>query len=222
MSEIVVCPNCGQKNRIQDNKRNKSKCGKCRTTLGDNTIESYTNKNKSHLFRTLLYGSIIIMGTIFLIKIDDTKSSTTIQTIEKEIKNNYPAMPMPHSGKIQKFVSSESVAPLTIKTSVGANYLVKIANYYSKSKVMTIFIQGGDTAKVKVPLGLYEIQYASGEEWYGYQYLFGYDTLCSKADTSFSFKDKGYQITGYTITLYRVTNGNLQTSHISLSEFLRE
>jgi len=126
---------------------------------------------------------------------------------------------MPYSGQEQKFVNDESVAPLTIQTSAGANYLVKIVDYYSKSDVMTIFIKGGDTIRTKVPLGTFEIRYASGKQWYGYNYLFGDDTSYSKADQSFDFRNTGYQITGYTLTLYRVSNGNLRTSYMNPSEF---
>ena len=138
---------------------------------------------------------------------------------QKKIQDNYPIVSTPYSGKVQKFISSNSIAPLTIQTSAGTNYLVKIVDYYSKSEVMTVFVRGGDTTKIKVPLGVYEIKYASGKKWYGYQYLFGSKTSYSKADSSFSFENTGYQITGYTITLYSVSNGNLRTKHINKSDF---
>ena len=35
--------------------------------------------------------------------------------------------------------------------------------------------------ELKVPLGTFEIRYASGKQWYGYNYLFGDDTSYSKA-----------------------------------------
>jgi len=225
MTEIIVCPNCGQKNRIQENEKDKAKCGKCWTSLGDNikrnlTDEQLKSNNVSYFFQEpWFFWSILIIGFIIFININDSKSPTTKQTTKKEIKNNYPIVSMPYSGKIQKIVSSESVAPLTIQTSAGVNYLVKIVDYYSKSEIMTVFVRGGDTTKIKIPLGLYEIKYASGKKWYGYQHLFGYETSYSKAETSFSFENTGYQITGYTITLYRVSNGNLRTSQINQSEF---
>ena len=73
--------------------------------------------------------------------------------------------------------------------------------------------------EVEVPLGTYEVRYASGESWYGYEYLFGPGTSYSKADKTFTFKVVGNQISGFTITLYKVSHGNLHTSTISPTEF---
>ena len=157
---------------------------------------------------------------MLLISIPDFDSSSNTEALSpKPIKNKYPTIEMPYSGKTQSFTNESKVAPLTIETSVGSNYLVKIVDYYSKQEVMTVFVRGGDSRKIQVPLGVYEIKYASGEKWYGYQHLFGDDTSYSKAENSFKFENTGYQITGYTITLYRVSNGNLRTSHINKSQF---
>lgn len=84
---------------------------------------------------------------------------------------------------------------------------------------MTVFVRGGATVEVEVPLGQFEIRYASGENWYGPQYLFGPDTGYSKAEEVFQFTNDGYQISGYTITLYSVAGGNLRTSRISGNSF---
>jgi len=231
VSYIIVCPNCGQKNRIHDNEENTAKCGKCWTSLVSNTKESFTDKklksgNVSYFFQKPWFLWLILFVSFFIfIAINDSKSKTPIQNIKtdvevkKEVKNTYPTAIMPYTGEVKNFILSESIAPLTIQTSAGANYLVKIVDYYSKSEVMTVFVRGGDTARVKVPLGEYEIKYASGKEWYGYQHLFGDKTSYSKADSLFKFENTGYQITGYTITLFRVSNGNLRTSYINQSEF---
>lgn len=84
---------------------------------------------------------------------------------------------------------------------------------------MTIFVRSGSTVKVEVPLGAYELRYASGETWYGYQYRFGQDTAYSKADKIFDFHHTGSQIHGYTVTLYKVPHGNLHTSTINANQF---
>lgn len=214
MSEIIVCPNCGQKNKVEDGAK-EAKCGKCWSLLKENKIEENKSSSYSWIFWLLAIGAVVF----FLNQNSSSSSNNTNNSTVKEIKNNYPIVAMPYSGQEQKFVNDESVAPLTIQTSAGANYLVKIVDYYSKSDVMTIFITGGDTIRTKVPLGTFEIRYASGEQWYGYTHLFGDDTSYSKADQSFDFRNTGYQITGYTLTLYRVSNGNLRTSYMSPSEF---
>jgi hypothetical protein len=55
--------------------------------------------------------------------------------------------------------------------------------------------------------------------WYGYDYLFGPETGYNKAESTFNFRSDGYQISGYTITLYQVAGGNLHTSRLSPAEF---
>lgn len=130
-----------------------------------------------------------------------------------------PAQTPPYSGKTRIFSLSDPIAPLQIKTSSGINYLVKLDDYYGGENIMDIFIQGGDTVEVEVPLGSYEIKYAIGETWYGYLHYFGPDTIYSKADKVFKFEKNGYQVSGYTITLKNIVGGNLHTSRINSAQF---
>jgi hypothetical protein len=130
-----------------------------------------------------------------------------------------PPVPPPYSGSMRRFAPGEDIAPFEIKTSAGGNYLVKLEDAYDGSDVMDIFVRGGDTVQVDVPLGTYVVKYASGDTWYGYDYLFGPDTSYSRAESTFAFSQQGYEVSGYTITLYRVVNGNLSTKTISQAEF---
>ena len=52
-----------------------------------------------------------------------------------------------------------------------------------------------------------------------YTYLFGPDTQYSEADRDFTFSFDGQQYTGYTVTLYKVQDGNLTTSKIPADQF---
>ena len=149
------------------------------------------------------------------------------QAIHLTIKNHakstpapsYPEVALPYNGSTQMYSNGERVAPLKIQTAQGANYLVKLVSSNSQKQVMTVFVRGGNTVSTEVPLGTYEVKYASGEKWYGYEHLFGADTGYSKAESLFTFKNTGNQISGYTISLYRVTNGNLRTSSINPEQF---
>ncbi len=96
---------------------------------------------------------------------------------------------------------------------------MKLCDYYSGKDVLSIFVHGGIDIELDVPLGTYTIKYASGTRWYGDAHLFGPETGYSKADSSFDFRIIGNQISGYTLTLYKVINGNLQTSSISPDDF---
>jgi len=80
-------------------------------------------------------------------------------------------------------------------------------------------VRAGTTVKVDVPIGSYEVRYACGKTWYGYDKLFGPDTVYSKADQLFDFKIIGNESRGFTITLYEVAHGNLQTSNIRAENF---
>lgn len=130
-----------------------------------------------------------------------------------------PEIARPKSGEAQNFSSAPRVAPFEIKASQLGNYLVKLVDARARNDVMTVFVRGGTTVEVEVPLGMFEVRYAYGEKWYGYKHLFGPDTVYSKAETTFDFSSDGNRVTGYTITLYGVRDGNLQTSKISAEEF---
>ncbi len=132
---------------------------------------------------------------------------------------SYPEQALPYSGAIRTWTTAERVAPFEIKAAQGSHYLVKLVDAYSDAPVMTVFVRSGTTVEVEVPLGTYEVRYASGNTWYGYEYLFGPETSYRKADKTFTFEVVGNQIRGFTITLYKVAHGNLHTSAIKPTDF---
>ncbi|MBL8200351.1 MAG: hypothetical protein JNK40_05195 [Chromatiales bacterium] len=111
------------------------------------------------------------------------------------------------------------IAPFEISTSPGSNYLVKLVDARRGTEVMDVFVRGGQRVEVQVPLGTYVLKYASGATWHGYDYLFGPSTDYNRAGTTFEFRQEGYRIMGHTVTLYRVTNGNMQTRRLTPAEF---
>ncbi len=127
--------------------------------------------------------------------------------------------PLPRSGEVRMFTKKTCIAPFEIKSLSGSHYLLKLVDIFSGSAVLNVFVRSSSNVTIDVPLGTYEIRYAAGETWYGYEKLFGPDTAYSKADETFTFERVGNQITGFTITLYKVVNGNLSTSPIDASSF---
>jgi len=125
-----------------------------------------------------------------------------------------PALPLPQTGdNTAPFFNG--VAPLTIKTSsAGGHYFVKVVSAGSNLELGSYFIRSGQTLTIQVPLGTYELRYASGRQWYGTNYLFGPDTSYNKADSLFEFTFDGYQYSGYTVELITQRNGNLRTSKL--------
>jgi len=126
---------------------------------------------------------------------------------------------LPSNGKVQNFTKKERIAPFQINAGGGANYLLKLVDTGSNKPALTVFVRNGSSVKVKVPLGSYEVRYASGEDWYGYKDLFGVATSYSKAEQIFNFETDGKQLRGYSITLYKVPHGNLHTRSIRPSDF---
>ena len=214
---IIECTNCGQKNRINDENIKEAKCAKCWKIIYKNPKEIEKEKKKSN---TTNYSWFFWLATIIVFIIINNQDSSSIkENTKSESKFTQPEQTPPYTGEIQTFIPTQRIAPLKINTSYGSNYVVKLKDYYTKEPVMTIFVRGGNQIETKVPLGNFEITYASGDKWYGYNHLFGEKTEYSKADEIFSFRDTGYQINGYTITLYRVSNGNLSTTSINKSNF---
>lgn len=229
MSKIIQCPNCGQKNKINESSNtSKAICAKCWTKLiaPKKTVQApplpkepyvpsqNTEKSEDSDFNYSWIWLLLVGGFIWWVMAQNSSSSKS-----EKVTQSYPEITMPYNGSTQIYTNSERIAPLTIETSLGSNYLVKLVSKYSGETVMTIFVVGGNTVSTDVPLGSYEIKYATGDKWFGYKYLFGDKTGYSKASKSFVFENTGYQVTGYTISLYRVANGNLRTSKISSSQF---
>lgn len=148
--------------------------------------------------------------------VSNVSSGTTNNTISKP---KIIEKTLPKNGSTQYYGKKERIAPLEIKANGTDNCFLKLVDLSNNKTVMTIFIKKGTVVEKKVPLGVYRIKYAFGEKWYGYKYLFGPDTLYSQAEETFDFYREGNQVMGYTITLYKVTNGNLRTSRIDPSEF---
>lgn len=148
--------------------------------------------------------------------------STTAKTVTETTTGSKPVLsplPVPKNGEILYHNSLDQIAPFTIKTSGTGYYLVKLKDHYSGENAITVFIHAGNTVDLDVPLGTFDLVYASGETWYGLAHLFGDDTVCAKAMDLFSFYLDGDYVSGWTVTLYPVYNGNLSTEAIDIDDF---
>ncbi|MDD2601044.1 MAG: hypothetical protein PHO37_17775 [Kiritimatiellae bacterium] len=126
---------------------------------------------------------------------------------------------MPYSGAIRTYTSAECAAPFEIKAAQGSHYLLKPVESYTGTPVIDVFVRSGSIVKIDVPLGTYEVRYACGDIWYGYEFLFGPETTYSKADKTSKFEVVGNQVSGFSLTLYWVAHGNLSTSSLRPEQF---
>jgi len=146
-------------------------------------------------------------------------TNTTNSAPPRIARPSFPEQPLPYNGSVHMYTAAAREAPFEIKAAQGSHYLVKLVDTFTKLPVLTVFVQRGTKVNIDVPFGTYEVRYASGETWYGYEYLFGPDTAYSKADKKFTFEVIENQISGFTITLYKVAHGNLHTSAIKPIDF---
>lgn len=125
------------------------------------------------------------------------------------------------AGLMRNYSGRQPVAPLRIETSPGADYYVKLVDVVTGRDVVTIYAQGGRPVEVNVPLGRYEMRYASGEVWRGEAHLFGPDNMTSyaKAESIFEFTQDLSGYSGYTVELIRQVGGNLDTRSIDSGAF---
>lgn len=120
----------------------------------------------------------------------------------------------PNNGQV--FIDNSpfnKLSAITIKSSTKEAHYVKLKDS-KKNDILSFYVSPGSTVTVNVPVGSYYVYFASGNNWYGPEYLFGKETLYSM-DSSIQDFDK------FTIsyTLYPVINGNFQETPIDASEF---
>jgi hypothetical protein len=135
------------------------------------------------------------------------------------VQPTYPEYALPDNGATTLYNSEAQVARFVVAAGSGSHYWVKLVEASTDRPVIAVFIRAGSTAEIKVPVGTYVIKYASGQKWYGTTHLFGPDTSRSKARDTFNFYIEGNIVHGHSITLYKVTGGNLRTESIPASEF---
>lgn len=132
---------------------------------------------------------------------------------------NLQLVDLPPNGDTCYYKNAETIAPFNIETEPGTNYFIKLVDADTGNTAVTVFVQGGQSVSTKVPLGIYEFRYASGENWYGENNLFGPQTVYMKANDRFSFHRNGQEIVGHTVTLINQIDGNMHTQVINKSKF---
>ncbi len=136
-----------------------------------------------------------------------------------EPDQNMPALDLPSNGEVRYFQQAEAIAPFSIHTAPEVNYYIKLVDVETGKTAVTIFVWGDQSVETKVPLGTYELRYATGRDWYGEEKLFGAETIYVQADKRMTFYINGSQIMGHTVSLIKRIDGNLHTHNINPSQF---
>jgi len=149
----------------------------------------------------------------------DPRKIITLLNYYKFDKEKPLPLALPNNGIIIQYFE-KGVAPLKISTRhTNQHHYIKLVSLLYNKDILTAFIRGATTLEIEVPLGKYELRYAAGETWFGENYLFGPNTIFSKADKIFEFKQHGDKVAGYTIELYLQPHGNLRSQKISAFDF---
>lgn len=144
---------------------------------------------------------------------------STVEEMVRRIASG-DALPLPVTGVVTtSFFDASGVAPLEIVTSQGLNYFVKVVDWKTKEQILTAFVRGGDYFETHLPIGSYEIRYASGDSWFGPVFDFGEGAVYAKCDDRFDFTRTISGYNGYTVELIRQVGGNLETLPIGDGDF---
>lgn len=188
----------------------------------------------------IFYGLVAVIALFWLVtsrtsdKLDVEEKSHS-NTVAETVSSPQLQEQRSYNGMIIHSPTVKAIAPLTVETSGSNSYYVVLkciecdadeVSYQSrknerlcKRRDISFFVSAGKTAEVDVPLGKYEIYYATGETWYGEDYLFGPTTQRYKCDDTFIFEINGDYVEGWTLTLYAVYNGNMDSDPVSEADF---
>ena len=185
--EVVICPACGTKNRIRhDLPLAAFRCGACQTPLAHSPRRGSLARafaDMPELALRILRGAVAICVfaipawvSYIAIFSEAPKIATPSQshTTPRPLPILKPAPPpflqlelrLPENGEVVRYTNSPTAAPFEIKSDYGTNYLVKLTTASDDMPIQTIFVRGGSSVSVKVPLGTFNVKYASGQKWY--------------------------------------------------------
>lgn len=205
--------------------------GYSRIQTRENDLEKKATNNFTKI--KIIFWLVMVLFVLFTIVSKEGCSGTSSSTSGRGYNENSvsrttitvppsftePAYPMPSNGEFKNYSDKMPLAPFKISTRGSEHYYVKLVDAVTGQTACTLFVCGGQSTEVFVPLGRYTMKSASGSTWYGSKHLFGPRTSCSVADTTFQFYETTDGYMGNQVTLYKVSNGNLRQTSIPVSQF---
>lgn len=184
-------------------------------------IENTPEKIRTTLWRIggILYLCFAIFGFRYALSFasDPSPSPFPTQKVHQPLSTAPPPMRQPspvYNGQVFKSPDDECVAPFTVKSSGSDGYYVYLKSTSYEENDVSFYVVGGKNVEMDVPLDTYELWYCTGETWYGVKDKFGEKTKNYKADDLFTFYEADGYANGWTVTLYTVSNGNLDTEEV--------
>ena len=210
------CSNCGSLNRVGTYGIDKlPRCGKCQSGLPEPLGKRLLRRFYASRHLVIIAAGV---GAVAIFKpsiLTDFLPDSSTAKPPTAAAAGCADVSQPWTGLYASYNPLERVSPLTIKTSPGGSYFVKLEDSVTARPVMTLFLRGGETLKQEVPEGSFVLKYATGDTWCGEQGLFGPTTSTFKASEVFEFSEA----TGYTVELIARKGGNLRTRTIERGRF---
>lgn len=185
----------------------------------------------------IVFGAMIDLDMGDQYAVTDGKSSFALRRVqmpdqsERWLAQAFLVSPddvFPVDGTVMNYTSEDCVAPLEISTpEIGAKYYYIVLSTINilgedlkHERAIAIFMRGGKTVEVNVPLGMYFFNTASGDTWLGQDALFGADGNYTKSMEilTFSEEEDGYY-SGHSISLHATIFGNMESTDVFYGSF---
>lgn len=128
----------------------------------------------------------------------------------------------PSNGKVLKSTLSSGYGEFTVKAD-NEDVCVKLESISNPDKYLLMYVHKFDSATAQVGDGEYIAKYTTGENWFGNESMFGSEASFSKAEDVIAFETEysgnSVYYSSISITIYKVANGNLETTPIDAEQF---
>ena len=181
----------------------------------------------------IVISAIVLIYSIYVNNFDSSNEIDTISEVKKETQLpsiEYYSQPENGFSPYNDYFgngqyNNDSGNEFVIKNSNSTDAVVLLVNAYSGRKVRNEYIRKGSSFSMTgVPNGTYYLQWSSGNSWNPNKKIgnliggFQEDISFSKTENSNDWmKVDGYM--QWTVTLYSVSGGDVETDNISASEF---
>ena len=190
-------------------------------------------KRTSSAYGTIggILGALVVVGAITY----GVNSSAPAPTpTPKPTVKAIPAQVMPANGAVFKSPTYEKLCPFSVSVRGDEGYYVRLKYMWKPESYnsrhlegkpaviiddLEFFVRPGQTVEMDVPVGVYKLYYATGEDWYGRAKLFGEETAFFTSSDLLEFYTDYTTFYGHTLELWEQVNGNFSTTEINESAF---
>lgn len=149
------------------------------------------------------------------------KPSAAVQLVRRYKFETYKPLPrlLPETG-IFRSAAPRAAVSLRIRIAPGkGHYLVKLVNLDERQEAAFAFIRSGSVLALRLPFGIYELKYASGETWFGPECLFGSSAQYGRLQRFILLTEKENAAATSTIELPSGASGMQAAERISEFDF---